>query len=274
MGTQYMDSAQNRYLNSGQNYLDPRAQQHLNNMEKKFLNYGDKYLQPNPYLDKMYGNAAGQVTRQFNESVLPGVSAKFGMSGRSGSGGMMNAVGTAYNELGQNLTGMAANLYGQDYTNSRNLAAQNYMNERNLYNQSYLAERGLTSQQNINDRNLASRDYLNERGLYEQNNAMERGLQQGMAQFAPQLLQSQAGLYQNALQTGQIRDDQKQRELNDQVARWQFDQERPYQNLRNYMGNISGNYGGSQQTASPAYSTPWYQYAAGAAGLLGGMMGP
>lgn len=82
------------------------------------------YLNANPYLDAMYDRAAEAVTRNFNESVLPGVSARFGMSGRSGSGLMQNAVGSAYDALGRNLTGMASDIYGANFQNERNRQLQ------------------------------------------------------------------------------------------------------------------------------------------------------
>jgi hypothetical protein len=178
---------------------------------------GGQYLNSNPYLNQMYDQAAQGVTRNFNESVLPGVTARFGMSGRSGSPGMMNAVGSAYRGLGDSLGGMAANIYGQNYAN-------------------------------------------------------ERGLQQGMAQFAPQLLNSQANLYNNALQAGQTRDEQAQRLIAADQDRFNFNQNRPFQNLSTYLGNIGGNFGGQQTTTSPTSSTPWYTYALGGLGLLGGLL--
>lgn len=172
------------------------------------------YLNSNPYLNAMYDNAASAVTRNFNESVLPGVSARFGMSGRSGSGLMQNAVGSAYDALGRNLSGMASNLYGQNY-------------------------------------------------------ATERGMQQSMAQFSPQLLQSQAGLLNNALQAGQTRDAYAQSLIDADVNRYQFNQERPYRNLSTYLGNIGGSFGQQSSQTTPMQSTPWWQYALGGLGLLG-----
>lgn len=177
---------------------------------------GGQYLNANPYLDRMYDSAANAVTRNFNESVLPGVSARFGMSGRGGSDSMQNAVQGAYTGLAEGLSGMASNIYGGNYAN-------------------------------------------------------ERSMQQNQAQFTPQLLQSQAGLYNNALQAGQTADSQAQAELSDDVGRFQFEQNRPHQNLSNYMGNIGGGFGSQSSSTSPRQETPWYNYALGGLGLLGGL---
>lgn len=178
---------------------------------------GGQYLNSNPYLDRMYDTAAQGVTRNFNESVLPGVTARFGMSGRSGSGLMQNAVQGAYRGLGDSLSGLAANLYGGNY-------------------------------------------------------AQERQNQQNMAQYVPQLLNSQTSLYNNQLQAGQVRDDYAQSLVDADRQRYEFNQNRPYQNLSTYLGNIGGSFGSQGSQTSPSYSTPWYSYALGGLGLLGGLL--
>jgi hypothetical protein len=73
----------------------------------------------NPYLDAMYAAAAAPATREFTENVLPGLGSQFGMSGRSGSPGMMNAIQSAATGYGEGLGTLAATLYGQAYENER-----------------------------------------------------------------------------------------------------------------------------------------------------------
>lgn len=189
----------------------------LNQANNYFSNViGGGMLNSNPYLDQMYGNAADAVTRQFNESVLPGVSAKYGMSGRTGSGLFQNAVGSAYDALGRNLSGMASNLYGQNYAN-------------------------------------------------------ERAMQQEAARFMPNMAQANFGAMSNVLDAGQIRDQQAQAMLNDQVKRFQFNQERPYDALNRYMGSVGGGYGSQSQSTRPTYETPLWQQLLGG-GLIGGSL--
>jgi len=205
----------NRALTGIENYGMNNPQ--LNQANQYFQNVvGGGMLNSNPYLDSMYGNAADAVTRQFNESVLPGVSAKFGMSGRTGSGLFQNAVGSAYDALGRNLSGMASNIYGNNYAN-------------------------------------------------------ERALQQQAAQFAPNMAQANFGAMSNVLDAGQIRDQQSQAMLNDQIKRFQFNQERPYDALNRYMANIGGGYGSQSQSTRPTYETPMWQQILGG-GLLGGSL--
>lgn len=89
----------------------------------------------------------------------------------------------------------------------------------------------------------------------------ERTRQQQSLAFAPQI----AGLdYQNLdrlMNVGAMRQGQGQAELGDAQARHDFEQNLPYQKLAQFMGLISGNYGGTM--SMPSYSNP-------AAGALGG----
>lgn len=78
------------------------------------------YLNSNPYLDAMYNNAAQAVTRNYSEAVAPSIQANFGLAGRGGSNAYGNALDASQAQLGQQLSGMAANIYGGNYTNERN----------------------------------------------------------------------------------------------------------------------------------------------------------
>lgn len=77
------------------------------------------YLGANPYLESMYQAAAAPATRQFTQNVLPGLGSQFGMSGRSGSPGMMNAIQAASTGFGEGMSNLASNLYGQAYEAER-----------------------------------------------------------------------------------------------------------------------------------------------------------
>lgn len=77
------------------------------------------YLGQNPYLNAMYGQAANQMTEQFRNSVIPGIDAKFGAGGRAGSGMHAAYMQQANNNLGNQLGGLAANMYGNAYNTER-----------------------------------------------------------------------------------------------------------------------------------------------------------
>lgn len=86
------------------------------------------YLNSNPYLDAMYNQASQAVTRNYSEAVAPSIQANFGLAGRGGSNAYGNALDSSQAQLGQQLGGLAANIYGGNYANER----QNQMNAAQL----------------------------------------------------------------------------------------------------------------------------------------------
>ena len=86
------------------------------------------YLNSNPYLDAMYNQAASAVTRNYSEAVAPSLQANFGLAGRGGSNSYRNALNSSQQQLGEQLSGMAANIYGGNYANER----QNQMQAANM----------------------------------------------------------------------------------------------------------------------------------------------
>lgn len=86
------------------------------------------YLNSNPYLDAMYNQAASAVTRNYSDAVAPSIQANFGLAGRGGSNAYYNAMDNSQMQLGQQLGGMAANIYGGNYANER----QNQMQAASL----------------------------------------------------------------------------------------------------------------------------------------------
>jgi len=80
-----------------------------------------KYLTPdsNPYAKGMYDAATRQSVEQFNNSVLPGLTAQFSNSGRYGSGQQQAVQGQAAEDMQRNLQDTAANMYGSIYESER-----------------------------------------------------------------------------------------------------------------------------------------------------------
>lgn len=159
---------------------------------------GGNYLNSNPYLDQNYDRAASAVTRNFNEAVRPSIDAAFSKAGRYGSGMYQNQVDSAHDQLGRSLSGMAGEMYGN-----------NYLNERNN--------------------------------------------QMAASMFAPQLAQQPYMDAQNLMSVGNAYEAKDNEALKEQIARHQFEQERPYDNLARYMAFIQGNYGQQSQSQQPLY---------------------
>jgi hypothetical protein len=73
----------------------------------------------------MYDQAAGRVTDNFNNSVIPGMDTSFAQSGRLGSGAYAKLRGDSEKQLGQTLGDMGTSMYGQAYQSD--MAAKNAM---------------------------------------------------------------------------------------------------------------------------------------------------
>jgi len=69
----------------------------------------------NPFLDQQFNNAARQVTRNFNESVIPQLDQSFAGAGRLGSGQYALLRNRTEEGLANQLGDMATNLYGGAY---------------------------------------------------------------------------------------------------------------------------------------------------------------
>jgi len=171
------------------------------------------YLNSNPYLDAMYNNAAGAVTRHYSEAVAPSIAANFGLSGRTGSNmAFANTMNQSQDTLSRNLGGMAADIYGGAYENERN---------RQMQAASLAPE---TAKLNYFD----ASQMMNLGGMFDQ--------------------------------MGQAR-------LDDEVNRFNFNQNQPYDNLGRYMGYLGGQYG--NQTTQPLYQNKTAQNLGLAAAGLG-----
>lgn len=125
--------------------------------------------------------------------------------------------------------------------------------------------------------NLAYQDYTQERG--NQLNAAQQLMQGDMA--ARQLgagFQQQAGANDQSnidamLKGGAIAEDYGQKALTDQINRWNYNQNLPWDQLGRYTSIIQGNYGqsGTTQQISPVYGNSMLSTLFGGAGALGGL---
>lgn len=112
--------------------IDPRLEKTVSNLEN-FQNPGldqlgkvvaGDYLNANPYLDATFNQASKGVTKAYNDVVIPGITSRFGLSGRSGSPAEAYGVSGAQQNLGDSLSGLATQIYGGNYANERQLQQQ------------------------------------------------------------------------------------------------------------------------------------------------------
>lgn len=80
-----------------------------------------KYLNAssNPYLTGAVNAASAGATRNFQTAVMPQLASQFSLAGRYGSGAQSQGVNDATNNLAQQLSNTAANIYNTNYQNER-----------------------------------------------------------------------------------------------------------------------------------------------------------
>ena len=245
--------------NTAQN--DPNTQSSLNyanNLESgQYLNsnpgtgYFQNLVDPNNTQNQTLGAYASgqylnnnpyqnQMDQSIAASVLPQVTAGF-VNGNS----MGNP--TAAYAASQGLASALAPIHYQNYQQQQ----QNQLNASNQLN-SNLAAAG-----------------SGEGGIYGQ------GMQQMLAGLglAPQTQQLAYGDLGQLFGAGQQQQQQSQQELSDQVNRYNYYQQLPYNQLNQFQSEIGGNYGG--QYTTPMYSNPLSTTMGtlGGLGSIGNMLG-
>lgn len=81
-------------------------------------------LNANPYVDDMFSKAAGSVSKQFRDTVMPGLTSNFALAGRYGSNAHQTAQSNAQETYGKTLDDLATNIYGGNYAAERALQQQ------------------------------------------------------------------------------------------------------------------------------------------------------
>jgi hypothetical protein len=109
--------------------------------------------------------------------------------------------------------------------------------------------------------------------LAYQNYADERNRQQQATMAAPAMSQADYQDIQNMLQAGQIREGYQGQQLQSDMARFNFLQNQPQQNLQNYLSLVYGNPLGrvASSTTSGAADTSTLQNVLGTAATVGGL---
>lgn len=134
-----MDMVRNRSL-TGSPVVNAAQQETLNTI-------GGKYLDPasNPYLQQTFDTAADRVTDAFSRGTAAQTDARFARAGAFGGSAWNEIQGANQQALGDSLSGMAANIFGNNYAQERNrqqaatqfapnLAAQDYRDAEALLN--------------------------------------------------------------------------------------------------------------------------------------------
>lgn len=84
----------------------------------------NEYAGSNPYLQQNIDAALGDITRNYNDAVAPGLSTQMVNSGSFGNSGAQQTTQNALNDLTKNLANTSAGMRMQDYTQQQQLAEQ------------------------------------------------------------------------------------------------------------------------------------------------------
>lgn len=92
------------------------------------------YSGSNPYLQTAIDSASSDATRNFQNSVMPGLDRMMQASGSFGNTGVQQMQNQAYSDLGRNLGNISSGMRMQDYTQQQGLA-ENALNRNQANNQ-------------------------------------------------------------------------------------------------------------------------------------------
>jgi hypothetical protein len=217
--------------------------------------------------------ATRPLEQQFSQSVLPGISSLYSKSGRLGSGSMERALGTATEGFGRALGDVTANIAGTQFQAERGLQQQALGQLAGLSQQD-IANRfaGAAGLQGAQQAGLGTQLQAAGGLASTQSTDLARQLQASLAapqifgqQFLPSQALGQVGAQQEAIAA---------QPLQEQLARFQFGQQLPYQQLQGYLSSVYGSPMGSygtQTTQQPLYQNRTTGALGGAlAGGLGG----
>jgi hypothetical protein len=222
---------------AGGGFVNP-AQAQLQNIAS------GSFLGGNPYQQAMMQAATRPLEQQFTQSVLPSISSLYSKTGRLGSGAMERALSQATEAQTRALGDITSNIAGQQFQQERGLQQQ------------ALGQLAAVSQQDLANRLSASQ------------------AQSQLATAAPSIYAQQFLPAQQLGQIGAAREQIAALPLQEQMARFQFGQQLPFQQLSGYLSSVYGSPMGSygtqtQSTSMP--SNPFINTAAGAGlGYLGG----
>lgn len=147
-------------------------------------------------------------------------------AGRFGSGAMKDVLARGTGILGRTLGDLSASIYAPAYEAERG---------RQVGAQHRLADIGET----------------------------ELGRRGEAARFAPSLATTDYGDIANLEAVGRSREELGQRQIQDAINRFEFEQQKPASKLAQYLQFIQGNYGGAMRETQPIFRNP-------GAGFLGG----
>lgn len=220
-------------------------------------------LNRNPFVDKMFGQASQQVGQQFSQNVMPGIASMFAGAGRYSSNQMGSQLGQAQQQYGNTLDNLATQIYGGNYQNERGLQqnALEQLNQQGIASgQAQLGAASQLGQQGFQGLGVQGNAFgqLGQFGTSALNTmsqafAQERNNQMQAMGQSPNLANQDFTNIGALAGVGQAQDTQNQNQLTDQVNRFNFNQNIPFNQVTNLNAILNGGLGalsGATQTQS------------------------
>lgn len=262
---------------------------------------GGGFLQGSPYREAMIQAATRPLTQQFAEQVIPGISSQFSAAGRYGSGAMQRAQSGATEAFGRALGDVTANITAADYARERGFQEAARQQLAGLSQQD-IANRfagagalGAAQQAQIGQQadiarliasgQLSAAQALGNIGMNQQQLQAQAAIQQGQLQESAARRQLEAAgragdIYQQQFapsqmlgQVGSAYEQIAAQPLQEQIMRYQYQQQLPYQQLAGYTSSIYGAPFTSAPQNQGTSSNPFLG-ALGGAAIGGQLFGP
>jgi hypothetical protein len=220
----------------------------LQNVAQQYGNVaGGSFLTGSPYQQALIEQSTRPITEQLLEQTLPALQSQFSRAGRYGSGAQERAIEAA--------TRAAARAVGETATN---IGAQTYAQERGFQEAARGAQAGILGQIAGLQQTGFGNILAGAQGLQGAQQAALGtqlaaagglgGVQQqalatqlATAQAAPAAFQQQFLPAQTLAQVGAQREAIAAQPLQEQMQRFQFQQQLPYSQLQSYLSSIYGN---------------------------------
>lgn len=268
------------------------------------------FLQGSPYQQAMMAAATRPLVQQYSEQVVPGIASGFSKAGRYGSGAMARAQGQAAESFARGLGDITSSIAAQDYARERAFqesARQQLagLSQQDLTNrlaaagalqsgqQAAIAQQaGLAGQlAGLSQQDLANRlagvaglsaaqqqqlaGQLSAAGGIGTVGGQELTRQAALAQAAPSFFQMGFLPAQALGQVGAAREQIAAQPIQEQMARFSFEQQAPRESLMSFLSSVYGSplkaYG--TQTLPAAQTNPLGSALGGAGlGYLGGTL--
>lgn len=133
----------------------------------------------NPYLDQQAAAITGQLTRNLQENVMPGIRSEALASGQYGGSRQGIAEGLAASRMNQDLAPALTGLYGSAYENAQQRmgATAGALNDQAFQNANTNAQRQFTANQQNVSNNLNTQQFNANLGLQNNQQQMQQNVQ-------------------------------------------------------------------------------------------------